>query len=116
MGVSAGCRPRWWRAWQRPGNRPHMVPETMSRERVGKYTLHQVLGRGSGGTVYRAFDPFVGREVALKLAHPATAARAVDSEQGRRTFFSEAYAAGSLSHPHIVAVFDAGIEGPDSYI
>ena len=83
---------------------------------VGKYELGERLGRGTCGTVYRAFDPFVGREVALKLAHAGETTRALGTDQGRRTFFSEAYAAGSLSHPHIVPVFDAGIEGPDSYI
>jgi len=82
---------------------------------IGKYELGEQLGRGTCGTVYRAFDPFVGRDVALKLAHPGATEQAL-SDQRRRTFFSEAYAAGQLAHPHIVSVYDAGIEGAYSYI
>lgn len=93
-----------------------MVHDERVPERIGKYELAEPLGRGTCGTVYRAFDPFVGRDVALKLAHAGKGAQAPASDQGRRTFFSEAYAAGRLSHPHIVSVFDAGIVGSDSYI
>jgi len=82
---------------------------------IGKYEIGEELGHGQCGTVHRAFDPFVGRDVALKLAHPGESAEGL-SDQGRRTFFSEAYAAGQLAHPHIVYVYDAGIEGPYSYI
>lgn len=93
-----------------------MPAERGPPRRVGKYELQEPLGRGTCGTVYRAFDPFVGREVALKLAHAGTTAGELASDSGRRTFFSEAWAAGSLTHPNIVPVYDAGIEGADSYI
>ena len=94
-----------------------MTAEAGSPERIGKYELGTVLGTGTCGTVYRARDPFVGRDVAIKVAHPGTPPEDdVDADHGRRTFFSEAHAAGQLAHPHIVAVHDAGIEGDYSYI
>jgi len=92
-----------------------MAREPRVPGRIGKYEVGARLGAGMGGTVYRAHDPFVGRDVAIKVAHPGATASAV-SAQGRRTFFSEAHAAGQLAHPNIVSVFDAGIEGPYSYI
>ena len=93
-----------------------MVADNQSPQRIGKYELGPVLGRGACGTVYRARDPFVGRDVAIKVAHPGTSSHGVDSDQGVRTFFSEAHAAGQLAHPHIVSVYDAGIEDDYSYI
>ena len=93
-----------------------MSRDAAAPARVGKYELGEVLGRGTCGIVYRAFDPFVGRDVALKLAHPGATAEAAGTDHGRRTFFSEAFAAGQLAHPHIVSVHDAGIEGDYSYI
>ncbi len=94
-----------------------MVPEAAPPRRIGKYELGDLLGTGTCGSVYRARDPFVGRDVAIKVAHPGTTeGEGVDSDRGRRTFFSEAHAAGQLAHPHIVSVYDAGIEGAYSYI
>jgi serine/threonine protein kinase len=86
-------------------------------ERIGKYVLKGELGRGAAGVVYRSHDPFVRRDVAIKLA-PYTGDRAVapeDSEQGQ-AFFAEARAAGMLQHPNIVALYDAGFEGNLFYL
>lgn len=84
--------------------------------RIGRYEIGPLLGTGSGGTVHRARDPFVGREVAIKLAHPDARGDSFSDAGHERTFFSEARAAGQLSHPNIVGVFDAGVEGPWLYI
>jgi len=85
-------------------------------KRIGKYEIGELLGEGTCGTVHRAHDPFVGRDVAIKVAHRREAARMMQSGTARRTFFSEAHAAGQLTHPNIVAVHDAGMEGSYSYI
>ncbi len=80
-------------------------------EKLGKYELRGEIGRGACGVVYKGFDPFVERDVAIKIAHgDAHGVRA------RRNFFAEARAAGMLQHPHIVALYDAGVEGELSYI
>jgi eukaryotic-like serine/threonine-protein kinase len=62
------------------------------------------------GEVYRAHDPRLKRDVALKILR-----RATDREQLAR-FSREARTAGSLNHPNIVAVYDVGIEGPMPYV
>ena len=76
-------------------------------KKIGRYEVVAELGRGAMGTVYRAKDPAMDREVALKTV----IAVALASEQGsefRDRFYSEARAAGRLAHPGIVAVFDVG--------
>ncbi|MDX1609363.1 MAG: serine/threonine-protein kinase [Halofilum sp. (in: g-proteobacteria)] len=93
-----------------------MAAEERLPRRIGKYELGEALGRGTCGVVHRAHDPFVGRDVAIKVAHPGETAKMLRSGRERRTFFSEAHAAGQLTHPHIVAVYDAGMEGAYSYI
>jgi predicted Ser/Thr protein kinase len=84
--------------------------------RIGKYELIHELGRGATSVVYKAYDPFQNREVALKAVNPEALG---DDEYGRRCrklFVTEASLAGKLSHPHIVAIYDA-VAGPElSYI
>lgn len=70
----------------------------------GRYVIESEIGRGSMGVVYRARDPEIDRPVALKvLRHD----RVGDKDMVRR-FFREAKAAGRLSHPNIVVVYDVG--------
>jgi serine/threonine protein kinase len=82
--------------------------------RIGKYEVNDEVGRGACGVVYRGFDPFVQRDVAIKVA--LADARTSDKAAQQRTFFAEARAAGMLQHPNIVALYDAGVEGELSYI
>ncbi len=82
-------------------------------DKLGKYQIGEELGRGTCGVVFKAFDPFVKRTVALKLA---LARKTGSNSQSERTFFAEAHAAGSLHHPHIVSIYDAGTEGDFNYI
>src|SRR5206468_2108278 len=62
--------------------------------------------------VYRAYDPQLDREVALKVLRP----EALASPQAVERFQREARAAAKMHHPHIVPVFDAGQHGADSFI
>jgi eukaryotic-like serine/threonine-protein kinase len=78
----------------------------MSPETIGRYTVIRELGRGAMGVVFEASDPNLGRTVALKTVHAN--AIETDPEAAARRFKNEARAAGSLSHPNIVTVFDAG--------
>ncbi len=76
---------------------------------VGKYELKRLLGKGATGSVYLAADPFAQREVAIKLLESLPS----DPEDARRQlrfFQNEAALAGKLRHPHIVSIFDAGVE------
>src|SRR4051812_7208418 len=81
-----------------------LAPVTVPLEMVGRYQLQEKLGSGAFGTVYRAYDPQLDREVALKLLHP----EALASPQAVERFRREARAAARMQHPHIVPVYDAG--------
>ena len=76
-------------------------------QKIGRYEILEELGHGAMGAVYRAKDPAMDRIVALKTI----ISTALASEQGsefRERFFREARAAGQLTHPGIVPVFDIG--------
>ncbi len=77
---------------------------------LGKYRLIKKLGRGNMGTVYLGYDPVLGRDVAIKVAHPEHLLCPESGELYKRLFFNEAKMAGILEHPNITAIFDAGME------
>ncbi len=79
---------------------------------IGKYEILEQLGGGSMGTVYRARDPILGREVALKTLRLGPH---VDPETKER-FYREARVCASLQHPNIVAVFDVNESEGVAYI
>ena len=78
-------------------------------ERIGKYEIRRQLGKGATGTVYLAVDPFRQTDVALKVMEKLPA-EADAARRQLRFFQNEAALAGKLRHPHIVSIFDAGIE------
>jgi serine/threonine protein kinase len=80
--------------------------------RVGPYEILSTLGAGGMGEVYRARDPRLGRNVALKVLPERLAA---DADAMTR-FHREARAVAALSHPNIVAIHDFGEQGPVVYV
>ena len=82
---------------------------SITMDRLGRYEILEELGRGAMGKVYRARDPKIGRVVAIKTVR-AFGARPGEDEQYRQRFFREAQAAGNLSHPGIVTIYDVGEE------
>src|SRR5439155_26509143 len=74
--------------------------------KLGPYEILAPIGAGGMGEVYKAKDARLGREVAIKVL-PEEFAR--DAERLRR-FEGEARAASALTDPHIVTVFDVGVE------
>lgn len=76
---------------------------------VGRYEVLDTIGTGAYARVARAFDPMIGRTVAVKLFSPELA-----SEEGRDRFMKEARVVGQLSHPSIVALHDMGIDEASS--
>jgi predicted Ser/Thr protein kinase len=74
------------------------------RERLGKFEVVRLLGKGAMGEVYLGRDPALGREVALKVILPGTTLE----EEAQARFEREARAAALLNHPHIVTVFEFG--------
>ncbi|MGH8442540.1 MAG: serine/threonine protein kinase [Nevskiaceae bacterium] len=86
-------------------------------DRIGKYLIRSELGRGAGGVVYKSYDPFVRRDVAIKLArHQGQGEKAPEETEEGQAFFAEARATGMLQHPNIVSLFDAGAEGELFYL
>jgi hypothetical protein len=78
-------------------------------ERFGRYQILTELGRGAMGVVYKALDPKINRMVAVKTISMAGQPPEEEREY-RERFFREAEAAGRLSHPGIVTIFDVGEE------
>jgi serine/threonine protein kinase len=79
---------------------------------IGRFKIREILGAGGFGWVLLADDPQLNRPVALKVPRLDTLA----SQTGRARFLREARAAALLSHPNIVAVYEAGQIGPVLYI
>ncbi len=80
--------------------------------RLGPYELLAPIGAGGMGAVYRARDPRLRREVAIKVV-PLPFAK--DPDRLRR-FEQEGRAAGALNHPNIMAVYDVGVDGETPYV
>jgi len=81
-------------------------------DRLGPYEILSPLGAGGMGEVYRARDPRLGREVAVKVLP-----KSVTSDPDRlRRFEQEARAAGQLDHPGLLTVFDVGTHGGGPFI
>ena len=85
-------------------------------EKLGKYDVLAEIDRGSMGTVYLGHDPYIDRGVAIKVAHDEGLKNAESGDRYRKMFFNEAHTAGSLNHPNIVGIYDAGVDNDVCYI
>jgi serine/threonine protein kinase len=85
-------------------------------EILGKYRLIRKLGQGATSTVYLGHDPFANREVAIKVLKQEILNDPKMGKMYQRQLDNEASLAGKLSHPHIVAIYDALISDDTSYI
>ncbi|RDS83731.1 serine/threonine protein kinase [Dyella monticola] len=72
--------------------------------RIGRYRIDGILGEGAMSIIYAGFDPEIQRQVAIKCLHESV----VDDVGYRQRFLVEARAAGHLTHPHIVTIFETG--------
>ncbi|MFH2099866.1 MAG: serine/threonine protein kinase, partial [Pseudomonadota bacterium] len=68
--------------------------------RVGRYEIARELDRGGMAVIYLGWDPYIKRNVAIKISQPGT-------QKARERFFVEAQSVGRLSHPNVVALYDA---------
>jgi Tol biopolymer transport system component/tRNA A-37 threonylcarbamoyl transferase component Bud32 len=84
----------------------------MPESAIGPYQLLGSLGAGGMGEVYRALDPRIGRQVALKLLPKSL----VNDGERRRRFEQEARLAASLNHPNVMAIYDVGLDHDPPYI
>jgi eukaryotic-like serine/threonine-protein kinase len=85
-------------------------------DKIGKYELFRVLGRGATATVYLGRDPFAQREVAVKVASPDVLKNPQRGKAYSHLFLNEASLVGKLTHPHIVQIYDAVVAENLCYI
>lgn len=81
---------------------------------LGRYEIISELGQGAMGVVYKARDPLIERMVAIKTINLSLAQD--EQEEYEARFYQEAKAAGRLSHPNIVTIYDVGKSGDNAYI
>lgn len=82
---------------------------------IGKYEVQGILGRGGMGVVYKAFDPAIHRQVAIKTI-TKSAMDPSELQYAIARFRHEAQAVGRLTHPRIAAIFDYGEDHDIAYI
>ncbi len=81
---------------------------------LGRYEVVSELGQGAMGVVYKAKDPLIDREVAIKTINLSLAQE--EREEYEARFYQEAKAAGRLGHPNIVTIYDVGRSEDIAYI
>ena len=88
-------------------------PEEPQHEgHISRFELREFIGSGGFGVVYKAYDPVLGREVAVKTPRP----QYLTDPQTARRFVREAQAAAKLDHPNVVPIYEAGLEGDVPFI
>ncbi len=93
-----------------------LLKELADITKVGRYEIVDKLGQGSMGMVYLGKDPYIKRDVAIKISRPSREISEEEAEKYRERFFTEAQSAGKLTHPNIVAIYDAGMYKDFCYI
>jgi serine/threonine-protein kinase len=93
-----------------------MMESAAEAPTIGRYQLIRELGRGEMGIVYLGKDPKINRLVAIKTIRFGEAVDDAEVKPIKDRFFKEAEAAGRLSHPNIVTVYDVGEDHDLSYI
>ena len=97
------------------GESPLRIGDGSATPTFGRYEILREIGRGAMGTVYLARDPKINRDVAIKTLEYSEVEPAELAEVKMR-FSREAEAAGKLSHPNIVSIYDVGEEHDMAYI
>jgi eukaryotic-like serine/threonine-protein kinase len=83
-----------------------------TRGTIGPYRILARVGAGGMGEVFKAWDPRLERDVAVKLLHAEVA---LDPDRQRR-LLAEGRAASALNHPNILRVYDADVDGSSYYL
>ncbi len=92
------------------------ITEGAERPKLGRYEVIKQLGKGAMGVVYLGEDPTINRKTAIKTFRLGEGFDPEDAKELKKKFFREAESAGTLSHPNIVTIYDAGEEQDLAYI
>ena len=87
-------------------------PPEVAEQRIGRFVVEDTIGAGAMGVVYRAHDPELDRKVAIKV-HAHHSRLALDADERLRR---EAQALARLSHPNVVAVYEAGRHADTTFV
>ncbi len=98
-----------------PGDIGATITDTGTKPTLGRYEISGELGRGAMGIVYKGEDPTIHRTVAIKTLRLSDFGEE-EVKDIKERFFREAESAGLLTHPNIVAIYDAGEEQDLAYI
>ncbi|MDO8802950.1 MAG: serine/threonine-protein kinase [Elusimicrobiota bacterium] len=93
-----------------------MMAGSSATPMLGRYEIKKELGKGAMGIVYLGVDPKINRQVAIKTMRFEEGLEEKAMKDQKERFFREAQAAGNLTHPHIVKIYDAGEEQDIAYI
>lgn len=93
-----------------------MIAGGSTKPTLGRYEIEKELGRGAMGVVYLGKDPKINRMVAIKTMMMEEGTDSGSVKEIKERFFREAESAGTLNHPNIVRIFDAGEESDICYI
>jgi len=93
-----------------------MITGGATKPTLGRYEIEKELGRGAMGVVYLGRDPKINRMVAIKTMMLEEGSDGESMKAVKERFFREAESAGTLNHPNIVRIFDAGDENDVAYI
>ncbi|MGI9330897.1 MAG: protein kinase domain-containing protein [Gammaproteobacteria bacterium] len=85
-------------------------------QRLGRYEVDKVLGRGAMATVYLGRDPKINRKVAIKTIALAEEFSDEDLNNAKAQFMREAESAGRLNHPNIISIYDVDEDGDVAYL
>src|SRR4051794_14277663 len=85
-------------------------------DQIGRYQIVGELGQGAMGVVYRALDPSIGREVAIKTIRLGELTDADQRGKQHERLFREARSAGILNHPSIITIYDMAEQDQTAYI
>lgn len=95
---------------------PIYIDQTEKLTHLGRYQVTGTLGKGAMGLVYKGIDPAINRPVALKTIRLDFVNDPEEMEELKERLFREAQAAGKLSHPNIVTIYDVGSHEHLQYI
>lgn len=96
--------------------RGEKITTQINLTQFGRYQILEPMGKGAMGMVYKGKDPAIDRLVALKTIRLDEISSDQQIEELRKRLIFEAQAAGRLSHPNIVTIYDVGVEGNLEYV
>lgn len=93
-----------------------LIMDPNNKPTLGRYMVDRELGKGAMGIVYEGHDPKINRVVAIKTMALSQEFEGPELDEAKERFFREAETAGSLNHPNIVTIYDAGEDQELAYI